>query len=289
MPGEREHKFEPVGQCIYCGSNGGRFPLEDEHIIPFSLGGAWVLPKASCRECSGVTSYFEGYISRNVFWEFRLSQRLRSRRKKDKPNSLPVTVNYHDRTERIEMPLANHPSTIALLEFPMPGLLVGDPPSENWKSVQLRYWTIFQNFPKNAESIRLKLQISNAHFAKFLAKVAHSWAVACWGVNAFRPFLPGIILGKDSNAAYLIGTHPNNLPPQDGSDYLLGVRVQTVGGKDYAICDLRLFPGIGAKVPGTVGTPTYCIVVGEIDYSVHFQKLPPKPKESKHLKLRFNP
>ena len=76
------HTFDPVGHCIYCGSDGDGLPLEDEHIVPLSLEGPYILPRASCRKCSGVTSYIEGYISRKLFWEFRLSQSLRSRRKK---------------------------------------------------------------------------------------------------------------------------------------------------------------------------------------------------------------
>jgi hypothetical protein len=31
--------YEPVGVCMYCGSNGGKEGLRKEHIVPYSLGG----------------------------------------------------------------------------------------------------------------------------------------------------------------------------------------------------------------------------------------------------------
>lgn len=50
LPSHTEKIYQPVNVCIYCGGTGA---LSDEHIIPFGLGGRWVLPKASCAECAG--------------------------------------------------------------------------------------------------------------------------------------------------------------------------------------------------------------------------------------------
>ena len=50
-------RFGPIGRCIYCGATGD---LTREHIIPRSIGGTWVLSKASCSDCAAVTRDFEG-------------------------------------------------------------------------------------------------------------------------------------------------------------------------------------------------------------------------------------
>src|SRR5438045_2287022 len=54
-----------LDKCIYCGSTE---KLTDEHIIPFGLGGPWVLADASCPECCKITSRFELNVLRN-FWD----------------------------------------------------------------------------------------------------------------------------------------------------------------------------------------------------------------------------
>ncbi len=45
--------YQPVGRCIFCGSEKGT--MDDEHIIPFFLGGRLVLPNASCKDCAKKT------------------------------------------------------------------------------------------------------------------------------------------------------------------------------------------------------------------------------------------
>jgi hypothetical protein len=78
-------RFIPMGQCIYCLNEEGT-PLSDEHIVPACLGGKVILPKASCKKCSGVTSYLEGYCGRNIFYELRLGNNLIKRHKNEHLN-----------------------------------------------------------------------------------------------------------------------------------------------------------------------------------------------------------
>jgi hypothetical protein len=65
--------YEPVGQCIYCGSTKG---LTDEHIFPKFLWGRAVLPKASCECCRRLTSAFELTCARFIFGRFRVVRDL---------------------------------------------------------------------------------------------------------------------------------------------------------------------------------------------------------------------
>src|SRR5438477_8029980 len=60
------------GVCIYCGSDGGASGLRREHVVPFSLGGRYVLQKASCRACEDVTKKLDGYLANVIFRHFRV-------------------------------------------------------------------------------------------------------------------------------------------------------------------------------------------------------------------------
>jgi HNH endonuclease len=260
-------KFEPADKCIYCGSDGGGFPLSDEHIIPYSLGGTFVYPRASCRECAKKTCSIEGYIGRQLFQEFRLSNKLQSRRKKEQPSVLPVYLNYKDRTDRIEMAINKHPATIAMVQYPMPTILNGGPPSDHWAWTKLLSWTVRSNIPQDipgVKSIKLKLQVNHAHYAAFLAKIGHGFATAHHGVSGFRPFLPDLILGRTIFGAHLIGSEWL-LPPPGDHDFVYSVGIWTFREKRYVVVRLHLFAGIGKAVPGSPGPPVYWIVAGEIE------------------------
>jgi hypothetical protein len=268
-------KLHPANRCIYCGSSGGGLPLEDEHIIPMSLGGNIIFPKASCRKCSGITSNIEGYIARKVFWEFRLSTGIRSRRgTKDRPTELPLTVDFQSGDRRqFSLPISNHPSGVALLHFPLPGVMTGDSPSDNWEWVKIRHWSINSRLPNDiegAKSFNFKFEIKNWHFGKFLAKVAHGFAVAHFGINAFDHWLPDLILGRHNNGAYIIGSEPD-LPPPVNVDFRVGIDTwSSPEGARFVLVKLRLFAGMGLLVPGSLSTPVYCVIAGPIDPARHF-------------------
>ena len=73
-----------IGKCIYCNSI---YNLQDEHIVPYGLGGPWVLKKASCKECANLTSRLELDVLRKTFITLRASQKMPTRR------SLPTNFN----------------------------------------------------------------------------------------------------------------------------------------------------------------------------------------------------
>src|SRR5689334_18138627 len=81
--------FAPVGVCVYCGATQER--LTDEHIIPLSLNGKLVLPKASCSACAKVTGRIEEIVTRNMYGTLRLKKNFRSRHKKKRPTAMPFT------------------------------------------------------------------------------------------------------------------------------------------------------------------------------------------------------
>lgn len=92
-----EKKVYPkVDRCIYCGVD--NFELTDEHIIPLGLGGNWILPKSSCRECATITGRVEQFCLRQMLGNIRLRLNFPTRRRKDRPNELPVEFLRSDGT-----------------------------------------------------------------------------------------------------------------------------------------------------------------------------------------------
>jgi hypothetical protein len=74
----------PVGRRIYCRREE---KLSDEHILPLSLSGAWILPKASCSHCRNETHAFEGKVAGDA-QGFRTRYGLPSRH--GHPKTLPI-------------------------------------------------------------------------------------------------------------------------------------------------------------------------------------------------------
>ncbi len=58
-----------IGYCIYCLKT--NCELSDEHVVPFSLGGDVLLPKASCSKCATITSQFELQVARKILGSYR--------------------------------------------------------------------------------------------------------------------------------------------------------------------------------------------------------------------------
>ena len=87
---EHAHRRYPAAKCcIHCGSGVG---LHDEHIVPYALGGRWILPGGSCSVCGGIASSFEGTCTRTMLGPLRMFYDVRSRRKNKRPKTLPLKV-----------------------------------------------------------------------------------------------------------------------------------------------------------------------------------------------------
>ena len=89
LPPHRDKRFPAPGACIYCGATG---KLTDEHIIPYGLGGRWVLPDAACARCARITGIFERTCLRTMFGPLRMHFDLPTRRPKARPRTMPLKV-----------------------------------------------------------------------------------------------------------------------------------------------------------------------------------------------------
>jgi hypothetical protein len=183
-----------------------------EHIVPLSLGGIVKLPAASCRECAEITSKFELRLARKMYGNVRIRQKFPTRR----PKKRPVLVRAQDTITGAEVWLPPEESVVVLpkVHFLPPGML-RDPPEEptsfvgatldasqvfptdnsRWRSIGSNSYSFEQSFDPEA-------------LALTLAKIAHAYAVADFGLANFEPFLPSAILGRSNDLFKYVGGSP---------------------------------------------------------------------------------
>jgi hypothetical protein len=247
-------KYAPAGRCIYCGDADPAVVLTLEHIIPWGLGGRMELPEASCSACCKETHAFEGECLGRMFIQGRAQLGIRSR-KRGVPKSLPVQVDHGSYIEEREVPIYMLPGFIIMFHFRMPGALLNLPPSNELSGpIVLRPTNPdFKNSFKGRVS--MTKPFGAMAFGRLLAKIAHSYAVAELGWNAFTPVLPDIILGK---GPLLMNSFVGSGIAIDGaSEKLHEVSFAdwpAPAGKSLLVCKIRLFANLGM--------PTHYVVVG---------------------------
>ncbi|WP_334165157.1 HNH endonuclease [Phenylobacterium sp.] len=264
--------FRPVGRCIYCGSDGHGRGLRDEHIIPFSLGGKAVLPKASCANCEKITSYLDGYLARHVYYDYRLHAGAPTRRPKDRPKTRRALIKFKDREEVREFEIGSHPFSTVVPFLGLPGILTGDEPQRGFKSGKaVHFYYVPPNFPETiglpfGESAEVvgRRNMDLVTFARALAKVGycHLWTA---DPGPFDP-LPTreLVLGQYPNAAYLVGGgEDEDTPPPEENVKLMHwvtIRWEPLAGRDVLFAVIRLFANAGTDEKGM---PLYLVALGE--------------------------
>ena len=122
-------EYPAANVCIYCGDRNP--PLGEEHIIPFGLNGNLIIPSASCKKCEKETGYIERLCLRGMFGPYRVRHGFKSRNPKDRARPFPLKLfDKDDNEQTIDLPLADHPTTIALPDFDPPNILSGKPPPD---------------------------------------------------------------------------------------------------------------------------------------------------------------
>lgn len=174
-------RYEPVGRCIYCGRTND---LRNEHILPFGLSGTATLPDASCGECATITGRLEQKVLRGPMWAVRAYRGLRSRTKhKDAPEKFGLTVVKGGKENNIEVPIDDYPILLHFPIFSPPGELS---PDDYSSGIRIRGLHTLSFGPKpeetarklGATTVKLVQRSEPVAFARMIAKIAYSWAVA---------------------------------------------------------------------------------------------------------------
>lgn len=249
---------KPVGYCIYCGKKAGK--LTREHIIPFGLGGTWVLPKASCQMCATITSNVERFCLRPMLGQFRIHMKLPTRRRDKRPGALPLEIVRADGTVlKKDVSVEELPITYIGFDWPPPRLLEGKPPQQTFDGqIVVRHMGPESFLKHGTAGDKIKIgSVSMPIFARMLAKIAHSFAVANLPPGQFRPMLPEFILGlADINASSLVGGDKSGWSPTN-EPQLHSVCLQdyVANHQTYVLARISLFDFFKL--------PAYHVVVGQ--------------------------
>ena len=243
--------YPPVRSCIYCGTTEPY--LGKEHIIPESLGGRLILPRASCKDCGTATSKAEGYIAK-MYGGWRFLANIPRKDGKKHPDTMIASIL--DRLGRVSAELSyrreTYPAAVPLPLLQAPAILTGvrhehcnakviiwnhdlvkGPPGDYWQLPSL-------NMPA---------------FCRVLGKIAHAYCVAERGVAAFEPWLLPMILGNHERPADFVGVMRDELPAETYAHRVSCMRLVDPSGLCLICAQVRLFSNLAES-------PEYLVVVG---------------------------
>jgi hypothetical protein len=247
---------QPIGACIYCGDT--TEPLSAEHVVPLSLGGNLILPKASCYSCADATKRFEQTCARAFFGPLRLRFNLPTRNRRERPAELALRVQHaSDNWREIRIPAHKHPMVFVGARLTPPGIVFGRPPTNLFADAEL----VFKAWNNEVKELgvvpgeRLEWQGGQwGAFCKLLAKIAHGYTVSQIGLPGFSHFLPDLILGRSDLFPYYIGGDWEE-PMKPPGTRLIELQLHKLNNTDYLFVAIRLFCFLDA--------PQYIVVVGK--------------------------
>jgi hypothetical protein len=266
LPLHSNRRYPSVDQCIYCGQ---RQNLTEEHIIPLGLGGRWILPNGSCRDCAARTGSFEGVCLRTMLGPLRMYYDFPSRRKSERPKKLPLKVRLTPGADWsfIDVEQNIYPFLILFPNLNMPDELSGAV-TENDRDAKVRQlWIRAASFRDgiiphlnrlaaflNVAEIEPTAQFVAPPFFRMLAKIAHAFASAELGQGSFAPFLlPMIVEADTSNCVQFVG----GIPTTEAAGNELH-ELSLVSGEESSarvvVARIRLL--------SVLETPTYFVVTG---------------------------
>ena len=238
--------YPPVNACIYCGRSD--VPLTREHIIPFSLGGTMVLPKASCKAHAAITSFLERSVARIAYGAYRAESGTPSRR----PGELTKLLNrlveiegerFDGTKVNVSIPIRDVPPVPVVVRLKEPGIALGNhfdaegecqlemPPTPDPRLRALRERLGLRKLTGPIATIPF------TNMLRALAKIAHAYATAELGLGGFRPALLSLILDGPSGSWYYVGEHN---PPAKQARSPLSLRFTLIGQEKWAVVDISL-------------------------------------------------
>lgn len=252
-----DKRYKPQNVCIYCGATNN---LEDEHIIPYGIGGTAILPKASCRTCATITGRFEQKVLRGPMWAVRSYLNLKSRNPKDAPTKLPLEVIRKGNSVIEQLSLREHPLILQVPNFEPPGYMT----SKKVRGINVRGVYTF-NFGKpindvlsdlKADDVRVTQNYELVPFAQMIAKIAWAMAAAENHLGKINPS-PGVlraIIEDPDDIGNWVGTFTDPRKRFDGT--LHRIYISEDYDKGILLGEVQLF--------SSSGTPCYGVILGEL-------------------------
>jgi len=188
------------------------------------------------------------------------------------------TIQY-DKDKITRMSTSDYQFLYYAFKFIMPSILSGIPSVGATHEV---FCLIDEDDIKNHISIdREGFRLGPGHWGQFCqmrAKISHAYAVAELGFKSFHPYLDSYILGPLVGFFDFIGGDMTIAPKTDAL-HEIGIHVEKREETTLIVVTLRLF--------SFLGTPTYQVVVGELDNTFDQICLPTKPLYTIDIKPPF--
>ena len=245
------------GRCIYCGDINK--PRTREHIIPYSLGGNWVIQDASCDDCANVTKLVEQRCSRGIYRPVRAHLGLPTRRKKEFPKKLPLTFLLRDSEIKVDLPIKEHPHYFLTFDIVKPPLFLTGETSDIFyvRAVAIGYQADYSQRASSlpVQTIAHDAAVDYLGVCSLIAKIAHAFAIVECGIDSFDPLLLDIIYGKPVPfSRYIGGGYALGQITAMPDMHRCRIIEKNIDGVIYFLCDVQLFSIFGA--------PIYQVVVG---------------------------
>jgi hypothetical protein len=195
--------------------------LSDEHVIPFALGGNFIIPSSSCPECSRVTSEFERRVLRGFMLGARTLAGFPTRRPKERPTTLPVTAKDASGTTTHQLKAQEATALLPLPIFEAAGAFTGREATGD--ILLVGYETIqFGEAPEavaaslGADTIVLQGKWDLVSFARMLVKIGIGFASATCGPLPLEevPLLSFLQTGSTPQVSHWLGSANVELSPE---------------------------------------------------------------------------
>jgi hypothetical protein len=214
-----------------------------------------------------ITSAFEGENAGKLFRPLRRQFNLpskgrgKARREQRQNETFAVRIDGHKR----HVPAADCPGLIVSFAFPYPTILLGIPPTHESFAGGVAVGTL-PEFGERLNALRAKYRGDKVEFmnggsaeavGRLLAKVAHAYAVAELGLDAFTPYLLGIIRNQDpSLMSHLIGSAMSEAPVSQDMHDIEILAPEVLGSGQLVVVKFHLFANLK-------GMPAHYVIAGE--------------------------
>lgn len=253
--------FRQPPVCIYCDAAPG---TSDEHIIPKALHGEAVFRNAVCESCRKKTGAYEIFVLHQMLGLHRRALSFPSQNKKAKRKKIPATIiatNPDGSEEKLDLnTYPNHYVGLPLFDYP--GMTAQIPLATLYAGEKLH--VIAGKHDAEAalaaagghRPVRMPpIKYDRLRFTRFLAKVAHAFAVAVLGRDAFKPFLRDFIRSGTGDPRMFVGGEPEIEPYSN--------EIFSIGLGSITRVDGRLLLAVRIQFLGYLQMPTYCVIVGD--------------------------
>lgn len=261
----RTKESPPINRCIYCGATSD---LEKEHVVPLGIAGhSMVLERASCRACAKITGGIEGAVLEGALGilreKFSSPTRHKTRRKGVSRRTLARRDEHGEwvGAGTLDVPVDQLPAICIFPQLNAPRIFAPPEAADGWTG---EFW-LWQEHVAVPAPIASATDGASIHvgkvnpelFARFLAKIAHGYAVAYLGVDGFTPFLLEAILSESSDPFLYVGGF-SEPPANEHALHFLQHGHAVLGDTTLVLVRIRLFASLGA--------PEYVVVAGKYNF-----------------------